>query len=128
MSDPPPRPRTATGLNWPGRGEGLTDRDSEILALITQGKSNTEVAALTFLSPNTVKSYVRTITARSMSAAAPKRCCGVSRTASPPTTTASTTGVAAPDHDCCTQPMPTNFTGGTMGERGHNESRTPWPG
>ena len=61
VSDPPPRPRSANGLNWPGRGEGLTDRESEILALITQGKSNTEVAALTFLSPNTVKSYIRTI-------------------------------------------------------------------
>ena len=61
VSDPPPRPRTATGLNWPGRGEGLTDRESEILALITQGKTNAEVATLTFLSPNTVKSYIRTI-------------------------------------------------------------------
>ena len=61
VSDPPPRPRSANGLNWPGRGEGLTDRESEILALITQGKSNTEVAALTYLSPNTVKSYIRTI-------------------------------------------------------------------
>ena len=27
----------------------------------TQGKSNAEVAALTYLSPNTVKSYIRTI-------------------------------------------------------------------
>ena len=47
-------------LDWPGRGEGLTDREAEILALITQGKSNAEVAALTYLSPNTVKSYIRT--------------------------------------------------------------------
>ena len=37
--------RPATGLDWPGRTEGLTDRESEILALITQGKSNLEVAA-----------------------------------------------------------------------------------
>ena len=36
--------RSASGLDWPGRGEGLTDRESEILALITQGKSNAEVA------------------------------------------------------------------------------------
>lgn len=50
-----------TGLDWPGRREGLTDREAEILALITQGKSNAEVAALTFLSPNTVKSYIRSI-------------------------------------------------------------------
>ncbi|MDT5257493.1 MAG: hypothetical protein QOD10_2573 [Mycobacterium sp.] len=33
----------------------------EILALITQGKSNADVARLTYLSPNTVKSYIRTI-------------------------------------------------------------------
>ena len=55
------RVRPANGLDWPGRGEGLTDRESEILALITQGKNNAEVAALTYLSPNTVKSYIRTI-------------------------------------------------------------------
>ena len=61
ISDPPSRPRSIGGLNWPGRSEGLTDRESEILALITQGKSNAEVARLTYLSPNTVKSYIRTI-------------------------------------------------------------------
>ena len=61
ISDPPPRASRAVGLDWPGRAEGLTDRESEILALITQGKSNAEVATLTFLSPNTVKSYIRTI-------------------------------------------------------------------
>lgn len=61
ISDAPPRSRAAVGLDWPGRGEGLSDREAEILALITQGKSNSEVAALTYLSPNTVKSYIRTI-------------------------------------------------------------------
>jgi DNA-binding NarL/FixJ family response regulator len=61
ISDPPPRARSAPGLDWPGRHEGLTDRESEILALITQGKSNAEVASLSYLSPNTVKSYIRTI-------------------------------------------------------------------
>jgi DNA-binding NarL/FixJ family response regulator len=61
VSDPPRRKRSASGLDWPGRGEGLTDREAEILALITQGKSNAEVAAHTYLSPNTVKSYIRTI-------------------------------------------------------------------
>lgn len=61
ISDAPPRTRVAVGLDWPGRGEGLSDREAEILALITQGKSNAEVAALTYLSPNTVKSYIRTI-------------------------------------------------------------------
>jgi DNA-binding NarL/FixJ family response regulator len=61
VSSPALRARSAPGLEWPGRQEGLTDREAEILALITQGRSNAEVAALTYLSPNTVKSYIRTI-------------------------------------------------------------------
>jgi DNA-binding NarL/FixJ family response regulator len=61
VSDPPRRTGSASGLDWPGRGEGLSDREAEILALITQGKSNAEVAATTYLSPNTVKSYIRSI-------------------------------------------------------------------
>ncbi|OBI18495.1 MULTISPECIES: response regulator transcription factor [unclassified Mycobacterium] len=61
ISDVALRARSAPGLDWPGRGEGLSDREAEILALITQGKSNADVARLTYLSPNTVKSYIRTI-------------------------------------------------------------------
>jgi DNA-binding NarL/FixJ family response regulator len=55
------RAPSAPGLDWPGRLDGITDRESEILALITQGKSNAEVASLTYLSPNTVKSYIRSV-------------------------------------------------------------------
>jgi DNA-binding NarL/FixJ family response regulator len=61
ISDVAPRARSAPGLDWPGRGEGLSDREAEILALITQGKSNVDIARLTYLSPNTVKSYIRTV-------------------------------------------------------------------
>ncbi len=61
VSDPPRRARTNQALGWPGREEGLTDRESEILALITQGLDNAEVAARTYLSPNTVKSYIRSV-------------------------------------------------------------------
>ena len=61
FSEAPVRTRVTPGLEWPGRREGLSDRESEILALITQGMSNAQVAKLTFLSPNTIKSYVRTI-------------------------------------------------------------------
>ena len=61
VSDAPRRARSTPGLDWPGRAEGLTDRESEILALITQGMSNADVARLTFLSPNTVKSYIRSL-------------------------------------------------------------------
>ncbi len=61
VSPPPARPSVPNGSDWPGRGEGLTDREAEVLALITQGRSNAEVAAVTCLSPNTVKSYIRAI-------------------------------------------------------------------
>ncbi|WP_243074357.1 response regulator transcription factor [Microbacterium sp. SS28] len=61
VSDHTPRVASAPGSDWPGRLEGITDRESEILALITQGKSNSEVARLTYLSPNTVKSYIRSV-------------------------------------------------------------------
>ena len=61
VSPTPGRSRPINGLDWPGRGEGLTDRESEVLALITQGLSNADVARLTYLSPNTVKSYIRSI-------------------------------------------------------------------
>lgn len=45
---------------WPGREEGLTHREAEVLALITQGLSNNDIAAQTHLSINSVKSYIRT--------------------------------------------------------------------
>lgn len=45
--------------DWPGRREGLKEREAEILALITQGRRNAEIAASVYLSENTVKSYVR---------------------------------------------------------------------
>jgi DNA-binding NarL/FixJ family response regulator len=40
VSDAPHRISSAPGLDWPGRVDGLTDREAEILALITQGRSN----------------------------------------------------------------------------------------
>ena len=52
-------PRGTVGLDWPGREEGLTERESEIVALITQGFSNAEIARLTYLSVNSIKSHIR---------------------------------------------------------------------
>jgi NarL family two-component system response regulator LiaR len=46
--------------NWPGRSAGLTSREAEIVALITRGLSNEEIAGRAFLSVNTVKTYIRT--------------------------------------------------------------------
>ena len=45
--------------DWPGRSLGLTPREAEVLALITQGLTNQEIAERVFISPNTVKTYVR---------------------------------------------------------------------
>jgi NarL family two-component system response regulator LiaR len=45
---------------WPGREHGLTAREAEVLALITQGLSNQEIAERTYLSINSVKTYIRT--------------------------------------------------------------------
>jgi DNA-binding NarL/FixJ family response regulator len=59
ISDTPPRSRSTVGLDWPGRTEGLTDREAEVLALITQGRSNNEIAEVMYLSINTVKTYIR---------------------------------------------------------------------
>jgi NarL family two-component system response regulator LiaR len=46
--------------SWPGREQGLTAREAEVIALITQGLSNQEIAERASLSINSVKSYIRT--------------------------------------------------------------------
>lgn len=51
-------PKVVAG-DWPGREEGLTQRESEVLALITQGLSNIELADRAGLSINSVKTYIR---------------------------------------------------------------------
>jgi DNA-binding NarL/FixJ family response regulator len=51
--------RAANG-EWPGRELGLSAREAEVLALITQGLSNQEIAQRTYLSINSVKTYIRT--------------------------------------------------------------------
>jgi DNA-binding NarL/FixJ family response regulator len=47
------------GGDWPGREEGLTARESEVLSLITQGYSNNDIVGTTMLSINSIKSYIR---------------------------------------------------------------------
>ncbi len=54
----PGQPEVVAG-DWPGRAEGLTPREAEVVALITQGLSNQQVADRAFLSINSVKSYIR---------------------------------------------------------------------
>ncbi|MDN5764730.1 MAG: response regulator transcription factor [Humibacillus sp.] len=55
----PPHEPVADPGDWPGRAEGLTAREAEVVALITQGLANLTIAEHTFLSINSVKSYIR---------------------------------------------------------------------
>jgi DNA-binding NarL/FixJ family response regulator len=59
VSEAPNRGRLSVGQDWPGRSEGLTERESEILALITQGRTNSEIGAITYLSINSIKTHIR---------------------------------------------------------------------
>ena len=45
--------------DWPGRAAGLSPREAEVLALITRGLSNQEIAERAHVSINSIKSYVR---------------------------------------------------------------------
>jgi len=47
-------------LETQGREHGLTLRESQVLALITDGLTNLEIAEATYLSINSVKTYIRT--------------------------------------------------------------------
>ena len=59
--DTPPAATSAgkPAHSWPGQSLGLTQRESEVLTFITRGLSNEEIARRSFLSINTVKSYIR---------------------------------------------------------------------
>lgn len=46
--------------DWPGRDAGLTAREAQVVALITQGITNEVIAEACGLSINSVKSYIRT--------------------------------------------------------------------
>jgi DNA-binding NarL/FixJ family response regulator len=58
VSDEPSR-LPLIGGDWPGREEGLTARESEVLCLITQGLTNAQIVERTQLSINSIKSYIR---------------------------------------------------------------------
>lgn len=45
-------------LSWPGKASGLTERESQVLTLLSEGRTNREIAAALYLSAETVKSYV----------------------------------------------------------------------
>jgi DNA-binding NarL/FixJ family response regulator len=62
LESPKPHPDDdPAGGDWPGRAEGLTARQAEVLALIAQGLSNEDVAERAFITINSLKSHVRAI-------------------------------------------------------------------
>jgi DNA-binding NarL/FixJ family response regulator len=56
--DYPPSAEIDLG-DWPGRALGLSAREAEVIALITQGLTNEQIAGRIYLSTNTVKTYIR---------------------------------------------------------------------
>lgn len=55
----PPTAGSSEPRSWPGREQGLTSREAEVIGLITQGLSNQEIAERLYLSINSIKSYIR---------------------------------------------------------------------
>lgn len=56
------RPAEETAVSsgaWPGQREGLSAREAEVIALITQGLTNPEIAQLSYITLNSLKSYIR---------------------------------------------------------------------
>ena len=48
-------------LRWPGRDIGLTERESELLSLLSSGMSNHELGVLLYVSENTIKTHLRSL-------------------------------------------------------------------
>jgi len=46
---------------WPGKAEGLTERESEVLSLLVQGRANQEIADLLYINVNTVKARLKSM-------------------------------------------------------------------
>jgi NarL family two-component system response regulator LiaR len=62
-----PRPVEGEGkavMTWPGQVLGLSQREAEMLTYVTRGFTNEEIASHSYLSVNTVKTYLRTAYAK----------------------------------------------------------------
>jgi NarL family two-component system response regulator LiaR len=51
-------------VRWPGRGAGLTERESELLSLLSTGMTNRELGNHLYISENTVKTQLRHLYAK----------------------------------------------------------------
>lgn len=60
VSDTPdPRSDRTTVRRWPGQAMALTEKEADVLALITQGHDNRSIAQALYISPNTLKTRIR---------------------------------------------------------------------
>jgi LuxR family maltose regulon positive regulatory protein len=57
----PSRTTAPTAVRRPAHANGLTRRESEVLALLAEGLSNKEIAEKLFVSPDTIKTHVKHI-------------------------------------------------------------------
>jgi two-component system, NarL family, response regulator LiaR len=51
-------------LRWPGREMGLTERESELLSLLSTGMTNRELGSHLYVSENTIKTQLRSLYAK----------------------------------------------------------------
>jgi DNA-binding NarL/FixJ family response regulator len=58
------RARIDDALQWPGRGIGLTERESELLALLPTGMTNRELGDHLYVSENTIKTQLKGLFAK----------------------------------------------------------------
>jgi DNA-binding NarL/FixJ family response regulator len=57
----PRRLRSDEARRWPGRDEGLTERESQALVLCAEGLTNREIAAALYVNVETVKSHLQRV-------------------------------------------------------------------
>lgn len=48
-------------LDWPGKADGLSERESQVLVLLAEGLTNKEIATALYLSIETIKTHVRQV-------------------------------------------------------------------
>jgi DNA-binding NarL/FixJ family response regulator len=51
-------------LEWPGKADGLSERESQVLVLCAEGLTNPEIAASLYVGLETVKSHLRNVYAK----------------------------------------------------------------
>ena len=57
--DPASDRHSASEHDWPGRRDGISERESEVLILIAEGLSNKQIVECLDISPNSVKTHIR---------------------------------------------------------------------